>query len=188
MSVLRYLVLAILGAMLVTGLGVGGGPPAAKPASVPAKLPTPDQQVAELVEAYLELPAELKLKADGDRLLERMRAVRGKLSPRSKEAIARVEASQTIRGLVQALEKYDVKALKDLVSKRKECEVLAIRLSQAVPLIEPPAGRWEYKIVSEAYVEKLGKGELAVGLGQLGEEGWELVGIGKGRYVFKRKK
>jgi hypothetical protein len=180
--------MGMVGALLVTGLGAGGGPPFPRAAAVPAKAPAPDQQVAELVEAYLELPAELKLKADGDRLLDRMRAVRGKLSPRSKEAIARVEASQTIRGLVQALEKYDLKSLKELVSKRKECEVLAIRLSQALPLLDPPSGRWEYKILSEGYVEKLGKGEVALGLGQLGEEGWELVGLGKGRYVFKRKK
>ena len=54
--------------------------------------PTPDQQVAELVEAY-SVPSRRRLKseAEGDRILERLRMVRGKLSPRSKEAIAQLE-------------------------------------------------------------------------------------------------
>ena len=44
------------------------------------------------------------------------------------------------------------------------------------------------KVLAESYVEKLGDGELAAGLGHLGDAGWELVGFEKGRFVFKREK
>jgi RNA polymerase sigma factor (sigma-70 family) len=150
--------------------------------------PTPDQQVADLVEAYRDLPAEDKIGAEGDRILGQLHMVRGKLSPRSKEAVARLEASQALRGLAQALQKNDQVALKDLVSKQSERETLAYRLTEAVPYIEPSPRRWEYKILRESFVEKLGEGELAAGLGQLGDDGWELVGFENGRLVFKRQK
>jgi hypothetical protein len=61
-------------------------------------------------------------------------------------------------------------------------------VTEAVPYIEPSPRRWEYKILSESFVEKLGEGELAAGLGQLSDDGWELVGFEKGRFVFKRQK
>jgi RNA polymerase sigma factor (sigma-70 family) len=163
-------------------------PPAPRvPAGPPAE-PTPDQQVAELVEAYLALPADAKFGVEGDRILERTHMVRGKLSPRSKEAITRLEALQTFHGLKQALQKNDQNALKNLISKQREREILADRLTEALPLIEPSLKKWEYKILSESSVEKLGAGKLAAGLGQLGEEGWELVAFEKGRLVLKRQK
>jgi hypothetical protein len=153
-----------------------------------AAVSTPDQQVAELVEAYRALPATAKLEAEGERIIERLHMVRGKLSPRSQEAVARLEASHSLRPLVQALQKNDQESLKILVSKKSEREVLAERLTGVLPYIEPPARKWEYKVLAESYVAKLGKGELAIGLSQLGEEGWELVGFEKGRFVFKREK
>ena len=61
-------------------------------------------------------------------------------------------------------------------------------MKDVLPYIEPPGRKWEYKVLAESYVEKLGEGELAAGLGQLGEESWELVGFEKGRFVFKREK
>jgi RNA polymerase sigma factor (sigma-70 family) len=150
--------------------------------------PTPDQQVAELIEAYRALPAAAKMEVEGDRILERLHAVRGKLAPRSREAVARLEASQTLRRLAQALQKNDQESLKHVVSKQSEREILAHWLTEAVPFIEPAPRRWEYKILAESSVEKLGEGELAAGLGQMGEDGWELVGFEKGRLVFKREK
>jgi hypothetical protein len=144
--------------------------------------------VADLVEAYRALPAEAKLEAEGDRIIERLHVVRGKLAQRSREAITRVEASDTLRRLAQALQKNDRESLKGLVSKQREREILAVRLTQAVTYLEPSLRRWEYKILAEAYVEKLGEGDLAAGLSRLGEEGWELVGFEKRRFVFKREK
>jgi len=181
--------LGTLAVALLSGLGAGETPPASR--KVPTKrstTPTSDQQVAELVEAYCALPSEAKLGIEGDRILERLHMVRGKLSPRSKEAITRLEASQTLRRLRQAFKKNDQEALKYLVSKQNEREILAVRLKEVLPYIEPSPRRWEYKVLAESYVEKLGEGELAVGLGQLGEDGWELVGFEKGRFVFKRQK
>ena len=186
MRVLRYVLLGSLAVALLTGLGVGAADP--KSPAQPQAAPTPDQQVAELVEAYLALSPEAKLGIEGDRILGRLHMVQGKLSPRSKEGIARLEASQTLRALAQALQKNDQEALKNLVAKQSERETLAVRLMEAVPHLEPSLKRWEYKILAESYVEKLGAGELAAGLGQLGEEGWELVGFEKGRFVFKRQK
>jgi RNA polymerase sigma factor (sigma-70 family) len=154
----------------------------------PKAAPTPDQQVRELLEAYNALPATAKVGIDGDRIIERLNMVRGKLSPRSQETVARLRAAHTLRSLVQALQKSDQQSLKNLVSKPSERAILAERLTEVLPYIEPSPRRWEYKILSESYVEKLGEGEVAAGLGQLGEEGWELVGFVKSRFVFKRQK
>lgn len=189
MSVLRYALLGALTVVMLAGLGANGAPPASPkaPAEQPASL-TPDQQVAEMVEAYRELPAEAKLGIEGDRILERLHAVRGKLSPRAREAVSRLDASQTLRRLGQALQKNDQDSLKHVISKQSEREILAERIAEAVPHIEPALKRWEYKVLAESYVEKLGEGELVGGLGQLGEDGWELVGFEKGRFVFKRQK
>jgi hypothetical protein len=47
--------------------------------------------------------------------------------------------------------------------------------------------QWEYRVLSEEQVVALGKKDLAVGLNQLGHEGWELVTVGA-HYIFKRPK
>jgi hypothetical protein len=189
MSVLRYVLQGAVAVAMLTGLGAGGAPPASRKApGEQTAAATPDRQVAELVEAYRALPAEDKIGAEGDRILERLNVVRGKLSPRSKEAFPRLLAAQTFRRLAQALQKNDQESLKTLISKQGERETLAYWLTEAVPHVEPSLARWEYKILAESYVEKLGEGELAAGLGQLGEDGWELVGLVKGRFVFKRQK
>src|SRR5438876_77607 len=133
MSVLRYVLLGALAVAMLTGSGAGRAPPASRkaPGEQPVA-PTPDRQVAELVEAYRALPAEAKIEAEGDRILERLRMVREKLSPRSKEAIARLDASRNLRGLAQALQKTDQESLKALVSKQSERKVLAYRLTEAL--------------------------------------------------------
>jgi RNA polymerase sigma factor (sigma-70 family) len=159
-----------------------------KAAVEPRAEPTPDQEVADLIEAYRALPPAAKVANEGDRILERLNRVQGKLSPRSQEAIARLRASQTLRSLMLAFQKNDQESLKNLIAKQSEREIFAERLAEIVPHVEPALRRWEYKILAESYVEKLGEGELAVGLGQLGEQGWELVGFQKDRLVFKREK
>lgn len=188
MRTLRHVILGSLAVALLTGFGSGARTASPKTLAKPPAAPTPDQQVADLVGAYRALPATAKPEAEGDRIIERLRMVRGKLSPRSKEAVVRLDAAHSLRPLVRALQKNDQEGLKDLVSKPREREILADRLASVLPYIEPSGRRWEYKVLTEHSVEKLGEGELAAGLGQLGEEGWELAGFEKGRFVFKRVK
>lgn len=45
--------------------------------------------------------------------------------------------------------------------------------------------RWEYQVLTRQQVIDLGKKDLAAGLNQLGDEGWELVAVDAG-YIFKR--
>jgi hypothetical protein len=188
MKVLRCVVLAGLAVALAAGSGSGVRATSPKAQAEPTAAPTPDQQVAELVEAYRALPAAAKADADGDRIIERLHMVRGKIAPRSQEAVARLEAAHTLRGLVRALQTNDREAVQKLMSNPREREVFAERLTGVLPAVEPSGRKWEYKVLAESYVEKLGAGELAAGLGQLGEEGWELTGFEKGRFVFKREK
>jgi hypothetical protein len=47
--------------------------------------------------------------------------------------------------------------------------------------------KWEYRLVTKEQLLDLGKKDLAAGLNQLGEEGWELVAV-DGQYIFKRPK
>src|SRR5262249_9226058 len=39
------------------------------------------------------------------------------------------------------------------------------------------ATKWEYRILTKEQVADLGKGDVAVGLNRLGEQGWELAAI-----------
>lgn len=49
--------------------------------------------------------------------------------------------------------------------------------------------RWEYRVLTKAKLLELGKNDLAAGLNQLGEEGWELVAVDRDfTYIFKRPK
>jgi hypothetical protein len=47
--------------------------------------------------------------------------------------------------------------------------------------------RWEYRVLTEEQVVALGKKDLAAGLNELGDQGWELVSVGA-HYIFKRPK
>jgi hypothetical protein len=47
--------------------------------------------------------------------------------------------------------------------------------------------RWEYRVLNKPEIIDLGKKDLAAGLNQLGDEGWELVAI-DAAYIFKRPK
>lgn len=49
--------------------------------------------------------------------------------------------------------------------------------------------KWEYRVLTKEQVADLGKKDLAAGLNQLGDEGWEMVAIEVGKsteYYFKR--
>jgi hypothetical protein len=47
--------------------------------------------------------------------------------------------------------------------------------------------KWEYRVLTKEQVIDLGKKDLAAGLNQLGDEGWEFVAI-DAAYIFKRPK
>jgi hypothetical protein len=47
--------------------------------------------------------------------------------------------------------------------------------------------KWEYRVLTKEQVLDLGKKDLATGLNQLGEDGWELAAV-DGAYIFKRPK
>jgi hypothetical protein len=68
--------------------------------------------------------------------------------------------------------------------------VVAGTMSGTAPAADGKPGadsRWEYKVLTRSQVIDLGKKDLAAGLNQLGDEGWELVAI-DGDYIFKRPK
>jgi len=72
--------------------------------------------------------------------------------------------------------------------------VLAVALgilpSSAASAADPKSDvvvQWEYRVLTEEQVIALAKKDLAAGLNQLGDEGWELVTVG-GHYIFKRPK
>jgi hypothetical protein len=48
-----------------------------------------------------------------------------------------------------------------------------------------PGPRWEYRVLTKEQVLDLGKKDLAVGLNQLGGDGWELAAVDT-VYIFKR--
>jgi hypothetical protein len=174
MSVLRNLLMGAIAVTMLTGTGAGCSPPAEP--KVPAEQ-QPDQQVAELVEAYLALPAEAKLGIEGDRILERLRMVRGELSPKSQEAIARLDASSTLRRLAQVLQTNDQEGLKDLVSKQAERETLAERLTDMLPYVEPSSTRKGTKPLAGLSTEKRGEGPGAPDRDAAPRQGWEYASL-----------
>src|SRR6516162_1884631 len=45
--------------------------------------------------------------------------------------------------------------------------------------------KWEYRVLTKEQILDLGKKDLAAGLNQLGDEGWELAAV-ESAYIFKR--
>jgi hypothetical protein len=77
------------------------------------------------------------------------------------------------------------------------CGIVLLAIAVARSLVPPttsaaewrPPGtsRWEYRVLTKEQVIELGKKDLAAGLNQLGDDGWELVAV-DGQYIFKRPK
>ncbi len=49
------------------------------------------------------------------------------------------------------------------------------------------APKWEYRILTKEQIIELGKKDLAAGLNQLGDQGWELTAV-ETAFIFKRSK
>jgi hypothetical protein len=143
---------------------------------------SPDEQVKELIAKYRALPEKDQIGPKGASLIKQLKAVPGKLAQQSREAIARLEVAHNLRQIALAIPNYEGKDAKPPSVDPKW-------FSQLLPYIEPGLARprWEYKVVSEADILKLGKDDLAAGLNKLGEDGWELVAFEKTRFILKRQ-
>ena len=162
------------------------------------KVKSADEQVKELIEKYKALPGADQLGAKGEDLVKQLKAVPGKLSPQSQQDVARLEINRNLRMVALAVHTYH-KTYKDLPKKetfgidgKTPLNYLLpyLEVESFLPVANPPRPRWEYKVVPEADILKLGKEgqDLVAGLNKLGEENWELVGIEKTRFFFKRQK
>jgi hypothetical protein len=151
---------------------------------------SPDQQVKDLIEKYRALPEKGRFGQEGAGLLRQLKAVRGKLSPQSREAIARMETAHNLGQLALALQEDKGKDWKPLDPGWKPPRADPGWYYHILPYVEQrlPRPRWEYKVVSELDILNLGKNDLAAGLNKLGEESWELIGFEKTRFIFKRQK
>ncbi len=130
---------------------------------------SPDDQVKDLIAKYQALPEKDQKGAEGEKIIKQLKALPGKLSAPSKEAIARLETAHNLRQIAIAIHNVNDPT------------------TFPFPAF-PIRTQWEYKGVSEADLLKLGKDDFAAGLNKLGEEGWELVLHENHRYVFKRQK
>jgi hypothetical protein len=142
---------------------------------------SPDEQAKELIGKYQALPEKDQLGPEGAGLIKQLKALAAQLTGRSREAAARLEAAHNLRQLGLALQHFDGKDPMPGVDPQ-----LFLRL---LPYLDQGAvrPRWEYKVLAEADILKLGKEDLAAGLTKLGEDGWELVGFEKSRFVLKRQ-
>jgi hypothetical protein len=143
---------------------------------------SPDEQVKELIGKYRALPEKDQIGPKGASLIKQLKAVPGKLTQQSREAIARLEVAHNLRQIALAMPHYEGKDAKPPSVDPKG-------FAQLLPYIEQGLARprWQYKVVSEADILKLGKDDLAAGLNKLGEDGWELVGFEKTRFILKRQ-
>jgi hypothetical protein len=148
----------------------------------------PDEQVKDLIVKYRALSEKDQTGPEGANIIKQLKAVSGKLSPQSKDAVGRMECAHNLRLLALALHPYNDTKLPDM--KRP---VDPNVFSQLLPYFEQgflcptdAPRRWQYKVVAETDILKLGKDDLATGLNKLGEDGWELVGFEKTRFILKR--
>jgi hypothetical protein len=185
MVLLRCVFLASLAVALAAVAGsealTADSPP---PGQKPAGARSPDQQVTELLAKYQALPDKAQLGPEGSRILDQLKATSGALSPKSREAIARLEVSRNLRMIALEVHSYEDK---DGKTPKWDPKVF----SPLLPYIEQqplPRVSWEYKVVTKGDIQKLGKKDFAAGLNKLGEQSWELVGFDKTRFIFKRQK
>src|SRR5262249_43830656 len=129
---------------------------------------TPDQQVKALVEKYQKLSEKEKDGAKGNEVIEQLKKIDGKLSPQSQEAVARMVTAHNLRQLVIGVHNFGDKGL-----------------PWSPYMVRP---KWEYKVMSETDLLKLGKDNLSAGLNKLGDDSWELVGLAASQFIFKRQK
>lgn len=143
---------------------------------------SPDEQVKDLILKYNALPDKDQSGPAGVGIIKQLKALPpGKLSPQSQEAIAKLESSHNLKTMGLAIRQNSQQPpVGD--GKPQYLDPYAI-----LPYIDQgPRRRWEYKVVPEVDLLKLGKDDLAAGLNKLGEESWELIGFQKTQFIFKR--
>jgi hypothetical protein len=143
---------------------------------------SPDEQAKDLIAKYRALPEKDQIGPQGASIFKQLKALPDKLSVRSQEAIARLEVSYNLRQIALAIQPDE-----GIGAKQPSAD--ARWFSQILPYVERGVSRpqWEYKVLSEADIRKLGKDNLTAGLNQLGHDGWELVGFDPARFILKRK-
>jgi hypothetical protein len=149
---------------------------------------TPDQRARDLIKKYEVLVPEAKAGPTGDKIIQQLRGLSKELPVELRETVARLEVQHNLR-------KIDIKIPN---IKNTPGKVPAVDPYAPSPYFPQWRPKWEYKVASESEVAKLGKGDLAAGLNQLGEDGWDLVAVHSTapasgaltpvRYVFKRLK
>src|SRR5262249_57385477 len=121
----------------------------------------------DLIAKYRALPEKDRSGAEGASIIKQLVGLpAAKLTPQSQEAVIRLQSEHNLRQITLA--QWDPKAKWDPKS-------LSYFL---LPYIDQSAlgrRRWEYKVLPEGDIHKLGKEDLATGLNKLGEDGWELV-------------
>jgi hypothetical protein len=147
---------------------------------------SPDEQAKELIAKYRALSEKEQAGPEGAGIIKQLKAIAGKLSHESREAIVRLEVMHNLRQISLALQHYDGKDAKPPV-------VHPDLLKNLLPYLDkdsvfPQRPRWEYKVAAEADISKVGNDDLAAGLNKLGEEGWELIGFERGRFILKRQR
>lgn len=147
-----------------------------------------DEKVKELIAKYGALADKAQLGPEGARIIEQLKALRAGLSDRSKEKVARLETSRNLRQLGLAIHNYATKDEKKPPETPNFADILKYMETDNVFKPAERSAQWEYKILTEEDVRKLGKTDLTAGLNKLGEESWEMVSSDKGRFFFKRRK
>jgi hypothetical protein len=158
--------------------------------SAQEKQKSPDDQVKELIAKYHALPEKQQSGPEGAALIKQLKAMPGDLSPQAREAVARLETAHNLRQLALAIQQNQGKVGKPPAADAKPPADWA---SAILPYLDkdqvfPLRPRWEYKVLSEGELLKLGKDDLAAGLNKLGEDGWELQGFDRTRFILKRPK
>jgi hypothetical protein len=147
------------------------------------KARSPDEHVQDLMARYGALSEKDKIGPKGESLIEQLKAVPGKLPLPLREAIARFETAHNLRKIALALKQHDDK-------KGKWQRLNPQWFTPLLPYLEQKTARprWEYKVLSEADIRRLAKDDLTAGLNALGQDGWELVGFEKTRFILKRQR
>lgn len=186
MIVLRLGLLASVAVAFLVGASTDAQPPGSRAANEGQSADRPaDQQAKELIEKYRKFPVKDQAGPEGERVVEQLRGISGRVSSNSQEAIARLQVDHYLRKLSLAIHDNQGKA-----GERPAGQTPAV-FEHLLPFIESrnvlrPV--WEYKVVTEADIQGLGKEDLASGLNKLGEDGWELTAYEKARFIFKRQK
>ena len=138
----------------------------------------PEEQAKELIDKYQSLTDKAKIGPDGSKLMKQLKALTG-LSRATQDTISRLEVRHNLMSIRIAIAEVQDKAKPDDAIWPL---IIDFFPQQAVP----SRVKWEYKVINQDAIIKLGKGDITAGLNVLGNDHWELVSIVAESYFFKR--